>query len=68
MDQQHIFNKGGIMKPKHIQHEQEYFMEEAQRLAGVPCPNCAEVMSLFRGGKYIGCRSCLTYFGEEHFK
>jgi protein-arginine kinase activator protein McsA len=56
------------MKQTKIQHESEYFMVEAQKLAGVPCPNCAEVMSLFRGGNYIGCRSCMTYFGEENFK
>lgn len=51
------------MKQLKITAEMEYFMNEAVKLAGVPCPNCADVQCLFRGGVYIGCRSCLHYFG-----
>jgi hypothetical protein len=45
--------------------EEEYYMQEAIKLAGTPCPNCADTMCLFRGGLYIGCRSCLNYFAVD---
>ena len=45
--------------------EQEYYMNEAVKIDGVPCPNCADVQCLFRGGVYIGCRSCLCYFDVD---
>lgn len=44
--------------------EEEYFKQDKEKLSSLRCPQC-KAHELFRGGVYIGCRGCMTYFSEK---
>ena len=44
--------------------EAEYFAQDRVKLEGFRCPQCKE-HNLFRGGVYIGCTGCMSYFSEK---
>ena len=42
--------------------EKDYFVNDAEKLRYIRCPNCNEVECLFKGFFYIGCRECGNFF------
>jgi len=56
------------MKQNNIINENDYWYNQAIKLQDVACPKCGDTYALFQAYQSIGCRTCISYFGNEDFK